>query len=82
MVIKTIPQSRIPIIVKYTMLSRAIMKEKLLVSLVAQMVKNLPRDGNGYPLQYSCLDRGAWQITVHEVTESDTAEQLSTHTHP
>ena len=35
----------------------------------------LPGEGNGYPLQYSCLensiDRGAWQATVHEVTESD-----------
>ena len=31
-----------------------------------------PREGNGYPLQYSCLessmDRGAWQSLVHEVT--------------
>ena len=36
-------------------------------------------DGNGNPLQYSCLensmDRGAWQATVHEVTKSQT--QLS-----
>ena len=36
--------------------------------------------GNGNPLQYSCLenrmDRGAWQATVHEFTESWT--QLST----
>ena len=35
-----------------------------------------PGEGNGYPLQYSCLgnpmDRGAWQATVHEVTESQT----------
>ena len=35
--------------------------------------------GNGYPLQFSCLensmDRGAWQATVHGVTEeSDTTE--------
>ena len=34
-------------------------------------------DGNGNPLQYSCLenpmDRGAWQATVHGVRkESDT----------
>ena len=33
-----------------------------------------PREGNGYSLQYSCLenlmDRGAWQAAVHEVTES------------
>ena len=37
-----------------------------------------PGEGNGYPLQYSCLensmDRGAWQATVHQVTESDTIE--------
>ena len=30
--------------------------------------------GNGYPLQYSCLenpmDRGAWQIAVHRVAQS------------
>ena len=29
-----------------------------------------PREGSGYPLQYSCLensmDRGAWQATVQE----------------
>ena len=33
-----------------------------------------PREGNGYSLQYSCLEnlmnRGAWQAAVHEVTES------------
>jgi len=38
--------------------------------------------GDGNPLQYSCLenpmDRGAWRVTVHGVTESDTTEQLST----
>ena len=30
-----------------------------------------PGDGNGNPLQHSCLenpmDRGAWQVTVHRV---------------
>ena len=33
-----------------------------------------PGDGNGNPLQYSCLenpmDRGAWWATVHGVTKS------------
>ena len=35
-----------------------------------------PGEENGYPLQCSCLedswDRGAWQATVHGVTESQT----------
>ena len=38
-----------------------------------------PGEGNGHPLQDSCLensmDRGAWWATVHEVTQSQT--QLS-----
>ena len=41
-----------------------------------------PGEGNGSPLQYSCLDnsmdRGAWQTAVHKVAESDTL-QLSLH---
>ena len=36
----------------------------------------LVREGNGTPLQYSCLenpmDGGAWQATVHGVTKSQT----------
>ena len=64
-------------------------------SLVAQTVKNMPAmqetpevdpwlgkipwRGNGYPLQYCCLenpmDRGAWWATVHGVAKSQT--QLS-----
>ena len=36
-------------------------------------------EGNGHPLQYSCLenpmDRGAWWATIHRVTKSQT--QLS-----
>ena len=58
-------------------------------SLVAQLVKNPPAnagdvglipglgrspgEGNGNPLQYSCLenrmDRGAWQATVHGIAK-------------
>ena len=37
-----------------------------------------PGGGHGNPLQYSCLenpiDRGAWWVTVHRVTESDVTE--------
>ena len=43
-----------------------------------------PGGGNGYPLQYSCLenptDRGAWWATVYEVTKSQTSH-THTHTH-
>jgi len=35
-----------------------------------------PGEGNGNPLQYSCLensiDRGVWGATVHEATKVDT----------
>ena len=43
-----------------------------------------PGEGNGNPLQYSCLknpmDRGAWQATVHGVTKSQTRLNDFTHT--
>ena len=66
-------------------------KELAMALLVAQIGKNLPAmketrvqslgwedpgEGNGNPLQYSCLenpiDRGAWQTTVHGVAKSQT----------
>ena len=42
-----------------------------------------PGEGNGNPLQYSCLenpvDRGVWQATVHGVAESNTTTRTYAH---
>ena len=42
-----------------------------------------PKEGNGNPLQYSCLgnpmDRGGWWATVHGVAKSGTAEHTHAH---
>ena len=48
-------------------------------------VGKIPGEGNGNPLQRSCLenpmDSGAWQATVHRVTKSQTQlTGLSMHT--
>ena len=63
-------------------------------SLVAQIVsgdpvsvpesERSPGEGNGYPLQYSCLEnpmgRGVLRAIVHGVTESQTRMSSCTHT--
>ena len=40
-----------------------------------------PGEGNGNPLQYSCLenpmDRGAWRATAHGLAELDRTERLT-----
>ena len=45
------------------------------LGLIPKLEKS-PREGNGNPLQYSCLensmDRGAWWATVHGVAKSQT----------
>ena len=44
-----------------------------------------PEEGNGYPLQYSCLgdvmDRGAWPATVHGVAKSWTVSLFDLYIH-
>ena len=44
-----------------------------------------PGEGNGYPLQYSCLenpmDRGSWWAVVHGVTKNQKSLSNSTRTH-
>ena len=46
------------------------------LGLIPGSGKSLGEEGNGNPLQYSCLenpmDRGAWQATVHEVAKNQT----------
>ena len=43
-----------------------------------------PGEGNGNPLQYSCLenpmDRGAWQATVHSGRKKSDTTQVTQHT--
>ena len=45
-----------------------------------------PEGGNGNPLQFSCLenvmDKGAWQATVHRVTQSQTQLKWLRHLTP
>ena len=45
-----------------------------------------PREGNGYPLQYSCLensmDRGPLQASPWDHKESDTTERLTFSLYP
>ena len=63
------------------------MQETLIRSLAREdlLTISLPGEGNGNPLQYSCMensmDRGAWQAAVHGVAESDMTDQLTHNIH-
>ena len=50
---------------------------------ISQHLAVIDGEGNGNPLQYSCLENpmngGAWWAAVHGVTESGTTEQLHFH---
>ena len=45
-----------------------------------------PGEGNGTPLQYSCLgnpmDKAAWQVTVHRVAKELDTTTKQLHTYP
>ena len=73
----------------YTLLWQILLPDCSIPQLhqMALVVKNWPAwsgwggssaEGNGYPLQYSCLgnpmDRGAWRAAVHGVAESHNLE--------
>ena len=54
------------------------------LSLIFRLGRSLG-EGNGYPLQYSCLensmDRGSWQATAHGVAKSWTWLRIISLTH-
>ena len=57
-------------------MSPLLYKHVMICNLYLQSLRRLPGEGNGNPLQYSCLenpmDRGAWWAAVHGVARSRT----------
>ena len=51
-------------------------RDALMISMASFFSCTYFGEGNGNPLQYSCLEnhmeRGAWQVTVHRVVKSET----------
>ena len=52
------------------------------LGLIPVSVRKIPRERNGNPLQYSCLensmDRGAWRASVHGVIKASDITELLT----
>ena len=55
------------------------MRETLPADSACNGLGIFPREGNGYPLQYTCLenfiDIRPWQATAHGVAESDMTDE-------
>ena len=58
-----------------------VIKDICNVSTLLGFIFKIPGEGNGYPLQYSCLEnymaKEAWQATVHGNSESDMTERVT-----
>ena len=76
-----IEASQVVLVVKNLPANAADMKD---VGLISGWGRS-PGGSDGNPLQYSCLknsmDRGAWQATMHGVSELDVTEHVHARTH-
>ena len=63
------------VLITQTLKNLPAMRKTWVLSLGQSLGEDSPKEGNGYPPKYSCLeksmDRGAWQATVHRVTATN-----------